>query len=35
MAHCPSRWRGKKVHKGKGGICYVKTRKGARRVKAK
>ena len=23
MAHCPSKWRDHKVHKGKGGRCYV------------
>lgn len=32
MAHCPSKFRGKTVHKAKGGRCYIKTRKGARMV---
>lgn len=30
--HCPSKFRGKPVKKGKKGICYIVTRKGARRV---
>lgn len=30
--HCPSTFRGKKVHKGRKGVCFIKTRKGARMV---